>query len=182
MLSLALALTAGMTLAQDTGKTSVKSGPQVNEELAGPFHPLNINGSKAGEKNCLYCSNGNNPVAMVFARDTSPALIKLITKLEEACAKNEKAKMGGFVVFCNDSDALEAKLKKVAKDNKLEHIVLSIDNPAGPKDYNVNKDADITVVLYTKRNVKANFAFKKGEMKDADVETVVKSIPKILPQ
>jgi hypothetical protein len=31
----------------------LKSGPQVGEQLPGPFHPLNINGAKAGKKNCL---------------------------------------------------------------------------------------------------------------------------------
>jgi len=177
---LVLALCLTVASAQNTGKTAVKSGPQVNEELAGPFHPLNVNGDKAGEKACLYCSNGANPVAMVFARTTTPELTKLLTKLETACTKNKDAKMGSFVVFCSDEDGLEAKLKKVAKDNKLENVVLSIDNPAGPKDYNVNKDADITVVLYRNRTVKANFAFKKGEIKDADIETIMKAVPKIL--
>ena len=40
-------LTAGV-LAGD-----LKSGPEVGKELPGPFHPLNVNGAKAGEKNCL---------------------------------------------------------------------------------------------------------------------------------
>ena len=31
----------------------LKSGPQVNQSLPGPFHPLNITGAKAGEKHCL---------------------------------------------------------------------------------------------------------------------------------
>lgn len=31
----------------------LKSGPEVGKNIPGPFHPLNINGSKAGEKNCL---------------------------------------------------------------------------------------------------------------------------------
>ena len=31
----------------------LKSGPQVNQSLPGPFHPLNINGASAGKKNCL---------------------------------------------------------------------------------------------------------------------------------
>lgn len=31
----------------------LKSGPEVGKNIPGPFHPLNINGSKAGEKACL---------------------------------------------------------------------------------------------------------------------------------
>ena len=30
----------------------LKSGPQVDETLPGPFHPLNINGPRAGMKFC----------------------------------------------------------------------------------------------------------------------------------
>ena len=70
--SLALALAIGVAFAEE--KAAVKSGPQVGEKLAGPFHPLNVNGESAGEKSCLYCSNGAAPVAMIFARETSPEI------------------------------------------------------------------------------------------------------------
>jgi hypothetical protein len=174
---LVVALLAGTVLAEET----VKSGPQAGEDLAGPFHPMNINGAKAGEKHCLYCENGSNPVAMIFARDTSEQLTKLIKKLDSACTKNSGCKMASFVVFCSDDAKLEAKLKKCAKDNDLKNVVLAIDNPPGPKGYKVNKDADVTVVLYVDRKVKVNQAFKKGEMKDKDIDTVIKDLSKILP-
>src|SRR3954447_2688026 len=98
-LGLAVALFAGVTLAEE--KTSLKSGPQPGEELAGPFHPLNINGASAGKKFCLYCVNGDAPVAMVFARTPSKELETLIKKLDATCEKNKEAKMGSFVVFCS---------------------------------------------------------------------------------
>ena len=177
-LGLALVLFAGVTAAE---KAAVTSGPQAGEELAGPFHPLNVNGSQAGKKACLYCSNGTNPAAMIFARETTPELTTLIKKLDACCAKNKTAKLGSFVVFCSDSEGLESKLKTMAKEADLKNVVLSIDNPAGPENYKVSKDADVTVVLYVKRTAKANFAFKKGEMKEKDVETIMKSVPMILP-
>jgi hypothetical protein len=174
-LGLAAALLTSVVVADGT----VKSGPQKGEDLAGPFHPLNINGSKAGEKNCLYCSNGSNPVAMVFAREVTPAVKELITKLDSCAAKHTDVKMGSFFVFCSDDEGLADKLKTVAKDADLKKVVLSIDNPAGPKGYMVNKGADVTIVLYKDRNVKANFAYKKGEFTQKEVETVLKAIPSI---
>jgi hypothetical protein len=178
-LTLALVLFAGVTAAEKKASTLV-SGPQVGEELAGPFHPLNVTGSAAGKKNCLYCSNGANPVAMIFARETTPELTKLIKKLDAAVEANKSAKMGSFVVFCSDAEGLEAKLKTMAKNAGIKKVVLSIDNPAGPDKYNVNKDADVTVILYKDRTAKANFAFKKGEMKAKDVETILSALPKIV--
>jgi hypothetical protein len=176
-----LALAAALVVTGSALAASVKSGPQVGDDLAGPFHPLNINGPQAGKKFCLYCTNGSNPVAMVFARECSPTLEKLIKKIDACTAENKDCKMGSFVVFCSNEEGLETKLKKVAKDNNIKNCVLSIDNPAGPKGYNVAKDADVTVVLYVDRNVKANHSFKKDELKEKNIETIVADIKKILP-
>lgn len=177
-LSLAAVLVAGIVLAEE--KTAVKSGPQVGKDLAGPFHPLNVTGDKAGQKACLYCAYGDRPVVMIFAREPNAQLGKLLKKVDAACDKNTKAKLASFVVFCSKGDDLEKNVKKCAKDCDLKKVVLAIDNPAGPEGYDVNKDADVTVVLYQERNVKANHAFKKGELKDADVEKIVKDLSKIL--
>lgn len=48
-----LAAVAGVFLAGSLGAEEIKSGLQPGEKLPGPFHPLNITGSKAGQKNCL---------------------------------------------------------------------------------------------------------------------------------
>jgi hypothetical protein len=178
---LALALVAGTAVAEKA-TASVKSGPQVGEELAGPFHPLNVNGKKAGKKNCLYCEAGQAPVAMIFAREPSANLTKLIKKLDAACVKNKSCKMASFVVFCSDDSKLEGQLKELATSADLKKVVLSIDNPAGPKGYNVAKDSDITVVLYTERTVKANCSFAKGGLTDDKIATIMAELPKILPK
>jgi hypothetical protein len=178
-LSLSYAFLAGAVL---FAAESLKSGPQVDEDVPGPFHPLNVTGVAAGKKNCLYCQNGNNPVAVVFAREVTPEVTKLIKKLDGCTAKNSECKMGSYVVFLSDKEGLEKDLKAMADDQKLEKIVLSIDNPAGPGEYKISKDADVTVLLYTKHTVKANHAFKKGELNDKCIEEIVKEVPKILPE
>jgi hypothetical protein len=91
--------------------------------------------------------------------------------------------MGSFVVVLDkDKEGLEKSLKKLADDQKLKKIILSIDNPAGPEGYKVAKEANVTVVLYTDRTVKANYAFKKGGMKDKDIDAIVADVKKILPE
>lgn len=32
---------------------ALKSGPQAGKNIPGAFHPLNVTGAKAGQKNCL---------------------------------------------------------------------------------------------------------------------------------
>src|SRR5262245_20315746 len=117
---------------------------------------------------------------MVFAREISDDLTSLVKKLDAETGKNKSARMGSFVVFLSNDEGMEDKLKDLAKKAGLKNIILTLDNPAGPRGYNIRKEADITVVLYTNREVKSNHAFKKGEFKSKDIETVLKDVPKIL--
>jgi hypothetical protein len=173
---LALILAVGLAVAGE----SIKSGPQVGQQVPGPFHPLNVTGESAGEKACLYCKNGTNPVAMIFAREVSDGLTSLIKKIDECTAKNKDAKMGSFVVFLSDSEDLAKQLKALADKEGIRNTVLSIDNAAGPQAYKVAKDADVTVVLYRDHVVKANHAFARGQLNDDQVTQIVNDVSKIV--
>ena len=117
---------------------------------------------------------------MIFAREVSGPLTSLVKQLDAVTAKNQAADMGSFVVFCSDAEPLEKQLKQLGAKEQLKHLILSIDNPAGPTPYNVSKDADITVVLYNKSKVVANYTFKKGEFNDKAVEKILADVPKIV--
>jgi hypothetical protein len=120
---------------------------------------------------------------MIFAREVSDNLTSLVKKLDSETAKHSDCKMGSFVVFCTgENEKLETQLKELAKKEGLKKIVLSIDNPSGPANYEVAKDADVTVVLYHKHSVKANHAFKKGELNDKAIDKIVADVTKILPE
>ena len=182
LIAAGLVLAVALVVTNFAAADPLKAGPQVGQEVPGPFHPLNVTGPKAGQKNCLYCQNGSNPVAMIFARDVSEPVTKLIKKVDEATAQHGDCQMGSFVVFLSDAEDLQAKLKDVAEKENIKTTVLSIDNPAGPGGYKVSKDADVTVVLYNQHKVKSNFAFKKGELKDKDIDLVVADITRMLPE
>jgi hypothetical protein len=171
-----VALAAGTGLAQD----GLKSGPQVGDKVPGPFHPTNVTGKFAGEKHCLFCENGTAPVAMIFARQVSPGLTQLIRQIDAATAKNRKARMGSFVVFLSDDEKLPDQLKELANKENIKSTVLSIDNPAGPQKYHVSKQADVTVVLYDDHTVRANHAYRSGELTPQAVQQIVAELPKIL--
>jgi hypothetical protein len=118
---------------------------------------------------------------MIFAREVSDSLTGLVKKIDAATVQHKDARMGSFIVFCSDEEKLEDKLKDLAKKEDLKKIVLTIDNPQGPQQYKIAKDADVTVVLYKGQKVKANYAFKKGELQETDVEKIVGDLSKILP-
>lgn len=166
---------SGLLWAED----KFKSGLQPGESIPNAFEPLNVTGDHAGEKYCLICENGLSPVVMIFAREVSDPLTRLITKTDAATAKHHASTMGSFVVFLSNQKDLDKQLREVGKKNALKHIVLSIDEPAGPEGYKVSKDADLTVVLYNQHVVKANHAFKKGELTDKAIDQIVADLPKI---
>src|SRR5262245_58351221 len=54
-----LALSAlTVCLPRATSDEALKSGPQVGQEMPGPFHLLNLTGAAAGQRKCLYCEFG----------------------------------------------------------------------------------------------------------------------------
>jgi hypothetical protein len=173
-----LAALAGVAVSQE--KSKLVSGPQVGKEVPGPFHPLNVNGRSAGKKNCLYCEYGNAPVVMVFARESSPAVTNLIKKIDHCTVKHEKDELNSCVIFLNDSEELPRQLKAMVEKEGIKTTVLAVDNRQGPEDYKIAKDADVTVVVYTDRNVRANRAFRRGEMNEQQVEQVLADVRKML--
>jgi hypothetical protein len=109
-------------------------------------------------------------------------LTSLVKKLDEATAKHADDELGSFiVVLSDDQEATAKKLKELARKDKIKRTILTVFDAAGPEDYNLAKEADVTVLLYVNREVKANFAFKKGDLTEKAVEKIVADLPKILP-
>jgi hypothetical protein len=116
---------------------------------------------------------------VVFARELTAPVTSLVKKIEACTDKNKDKKMASFAVFCSDDEALAKKLKEFAEKDKIEKCILTMDNPSGPGPVHLNKDADVTVILYVNKTVKVNHAFKKGELNDEAIAKVLKDVPKI---
>jgi hypothetical protein len=118
-------------------------------------------------------------VVCVFARTTSEPLASLVKQIDQKIGENGKLK--SFVVLMpkageNPVDAL----KKLASDAGIKHVPLTIgESPNGPPDYEVAKDADVTVLMWTNHKVRVNLGFK-GDLTDKNISTIVADIPKVL--
>jgi hypothetical protein len=159
----------------------LQSGIQAGEKITAIFEPLNVTGQYAGQPHCLVCENGASPVAMVFARDATEPVLKLIAQLDKATAKHKDQSLGSFVVFLSEEEGLDKRLAEAAKQRGLKHTVLAIDSPVGPDGFKVAKAAAVTVVLYRDFDVQANHAFRTGELTDQRIEQIVADIRKIVP-
>jgi hypothetical protein len=184
-----LAIIVVVTLCRGTlSAAQIKSGPQAGEMVAGPFHYLNINGAHAGNPHCLVCEFGLCPAVLIFVRETpssNSALAGLLQKLDAAIARYQNAELRTGVVVLSDDFAnqnsrkdLIAKWESSVKD--LKHILVAADGPDGPPEYKINKDAEVTVVLYQQHKVVANFGFGKDQLSDKDASAIMMAVNKMI--
>ncbi len=90
--------------------------------------------------------------------------------------------MAGFVVLLTeDPDAAEGELKAFAEKHGIKNIPLTIyEGSAGPENYKIAKDADVTVNLWIGLKSKANHAFAKGQLNKDGIAAIIADTSKIL--
>ena len=84
----------------------------------------------------------------VFARKTSEPLASLVKQIDTKIGENGKLK-SFVVIMTKDGDKTAEDLKKLARDAGIKHVPLTmIGENDGPPDYEIAKDADITVLMW----------------------------------
>lgn len=204
---LALFASLGAAVAPQAGE-SLKSGPQVDENLPGAFQALNLNGAYAGQHHCLVCEFRLYPVAMVFVKAqpggaVDPEVKKLLDMLD-ARAEDTNADFGtqAFVVFLTPdarSGATEPKVgnpENIIEETKnREKLIASLTEFAKPYKrlvittypaeniagrYKLANQAEVTVLLYARHRVFYNYAFAEGKLNQAGVDSVSKGMDAML--
>jgi len=107
----------------------------------------------------------------VFARKADDNLASFAKRIDDLVAKNVDKEAKGTVVLLGKKDDFSSKLETIAKDKKIEQVPLtvSVDGDKGPKQYQVNKNVNFTVVVYNKdKVVTASLAFDKLDAKQQD--------------
>jgi hypothetical protein len=125
---------------------------------------------------------------LIFVRETSGPLTSLVKKIDrrvDAAAGKTPRALGAYVIFINNADGLDKKLRGMAEKEALKRVSLCIGAP--PPDYEVAKEADVTVVIYgvgrrRQEKVTANFALRKSELDEAKADAIVKALSEALPK
>lgn len=151
-------------------------------EKVGAYNVKDITGPNAGKSLCYRCKFGARPVVNVFVREVDDNLAKLVVEIDKIVAQNEEKKMAAFVtVLAEDADKIAPKLEEIAKKNDIKNVPLTIfDGASGPESYKISKDADVTVMMWNKGEVKASVALAKGKLDATAIKSVVSNTSKIL--
>jgi hypothetical protein len=120
-------------------------------------------------------------VVCVFARKTSEPLASLVKQIDKQI--DENAKLKSFVVVLgSEPDRAREEINKLAHQNGIKNVPLTMfGDPAGPGQYDLSRNADITVLMWKQHKVQFNHAYK-GELNKKDIGAIVADIPKLLSE
>ena len=159
----------------------LESGLPVGEKVPA-FNVRDITGPSKGKTLCYRCQYGARPVVTVFTRELTDSVKDLVKKVDAKVGANKDKKMAAFVVvLTEDPDAVEPKLEALHKDSKIANTPLTIvEGDAGPPEYNLAKDAEVTVMMWVDSEVKVNQSFAKGKLDKKAVDSLIAETKKIL--
>jgi hypothetical protein len=157
------------------------SGPTIGQRPM-PYAFVLATGPNRGTSFCYICDAADKPAAVVFARSLSDPLGKLAAKLDQAAADAVVPGFRGWLTLLTTGPQPDAEDRLAAWGRKhaVRQLPLGVfEDEVGPPAYRLNKQADVTVVLFVKRQTVATFAFKAGELTDGRVDEVVKALGKL---
>jgi hypothetical protein len=182
-----------------------KSGPQPGEFLPGSFAPFNLNGPSKGLYHSLVCEYGLHPVVAVFVRERrdgkDEGVRELLQKLDEMLPRFQADGLHAFAVILSpdaQSSVFQEKTEgvdKVLQEEELREklrarlepvatgfkgLVVSTYPAQGPAGYNLNPKAEVTVVVYDRLKVRANWAFREGQLTSRGIQQVITGVEKVL--
>lgn len=173
VLAATLALVGGYTIAEE-----VKSGP--SDKIKGPFNVKAITGEKAGDTFCYVCkfnAESRPAVVLVFSQKADENVATMIKAIDSVQKNN--AKLG--TVLVGVGGVAEADLEKLQTTHKLTTALTVAVDKDGPKKYELNKDAAVTVLVYAKGGaIHRNFAFSDTKSAAAKAADIAKAAEEVL--
>lgn len=125
----------------------------------GPYSFLVATGPHRGKQTCFICEQAEKPACVVFARRLTPELGDLLARLDEA-AGNRADGFKAWLTQLADTADLDG-LARWAQGQGVKLPVGTFEDAGGPPAYTLHPDADVTVMVFIKEKVTANFTAKR---------------------
>ncbi len=144
--------------------TALSSGLKPGEQVPA-FDVVDVNGPNKGKQLCYRCSYGNAPVAAAFIKSGSSEAATLVAGLQKLVNEHKAHGLRSFVVFMGGAE-LKPSIEKLAAEKKISVPLTFL--PQGPsaedvRQYQISPDANNTVLLWSKGQVRSNFVNVTGE-------------------
>ncbi len=162
--------------------SAVVAGPCVSGltpgQKPGPYSSVVSVGKERGQTHCFICETEDRPAVVIFARSLDDSLAKLARGLDKALVDHKASDFRAWMTFVNaDQTNYDPKVVAWSKKQAIRSVPLSVFEDAdGPPSYKLSRDADVTVLVFVKQKVVANFAFRAGELSDERIADVLKAV------
>src|SRR5262249_40557128 len=123
---------ANYCLASDPCRSGLQPG-----QRPGPYAAVISTGPERGQSYCYICETSERPAVVIFARDLSDSLAKLVQQVDEAVAGNQKGELRAWVTFLHaDQLGLDPKLVAWSQKHGIRRVPLGIfEDVDGPPSY-----------------------------------------------
>jgi hypothetical protein len=157
------------------------SGPKTGQR-PGPYSSIVVTGEHRGQSHCFICETADRPAVIIFARNLSAPLGKLVSRLDGLLLDKKNADLAGWVtLLAADEAAANARVVEWSKKYALRAVPLGVfEDTVGPPVYRLHKDADVTVLLCVNQKVQRNFAFRAGELTNDRIDEIIKEVPDLV--
>lgn len=157
------------------------SGTPVGQR-PGPYTFIVSTGKERGQLTCYICDTADKPAIAIFARRTSTELGDLTAAIDKVTLEPKNAPLKCWVTFLADDQAkMDAEVVQWGQKHAIKSVPLGVFEDAdGPPSYRLNRDAEVTVLLFVKQKVLGNYAFRSGELTAKARGEILKTIPKLL--
>jgi hypothetical protein len=148
----------------------------------GPYSFVLATGANRGQSQCFICETADRPAVVIFARTLNEPLGKLAAQLDKAVVANKAADVRGWITFLHeDQPAFDPQVVRWTQKHGLKAIPAGVfEDLGGPPSYKLSRDADVTVLLFVKKKVVANFAYRASELNEEAAAEVMKAFPRII--
>lgn len=187
-------IVAGLLLvtAQETPPAGTAPAPlKVSAKIPGPFFPYNLNGPRETSYACPITAIEDNPCVLVFLKagdEGTDPVRKFLTELDTAMVRYRRDNLRSFVTIIDpaikgsiltEDDARNdaaKKLKEWIGGLMTKSINFGLDSREGIKEWSINPEAALTVVLYKNYRVTGIHSLTTADLTDAKLTGIFNDI------
>jgi hypothetical protein len=158
----------------------VVSGPATGQKVPN-MKVFDVTGSNQGKDVDYVTERKDRPTVYVFvqADKWDRPMARFLKKLDEAVQKEKKEAAVVAIWLTDDVDKTKEYLPKAQQSLQFQVTALTCftGEKSGPKDWGVNADAHLTVVVADKQKVAARFGYRS--VNETDVPAVQEALQKV---
>jgi len=185
---------AGLFLvtAQETPPAGAAPVPlKVDSRIPGPFFPYNLNGPRETSYACPITAIEDNPCVLIFLKageEGADPVKKFLTELDASLNRHRRDNLRSFVTFIDpnikgpiltEDDARNESAKRLKEwigSLMTKSIYFGLDSQDGIKQWGVDPNAAMTVVLYKNYKIASVYSFPSADLTDAKLTGVLKGL------